>query len=193
VSRKELAVIPPVFLCTEEGIQVYYVTAMRKRTENIIVILVIGSILVALLVPLLGDPRVYRIDKSIDANSGDLRVQVYICSLQTKSYVESTPFSREVRRLGIPLVENRMWRPVSTRCLTRGRHITYTYRRTIRQCDELMEMFDHGNVPDENRRIILQNILAALQSEKGGKLSAIDAELNSLAERVYRGKVRVRP
>lgn len=156
---------------------------MTTRTENLILTLCIGLILVALLVPLLADPRLYRIDKSIDANSGDLRVQVHICSVQTKSYVRSTPFSQEVRRLGIPIAENRMWRTVSTRCLKRGRHIFYTYRRTIRQCDELMEMFDQRNVPDEDRRIILQNVLAALQSELGRKLSAIDAELHSLAER----------
>ena len=163
---------------------------MRIRAENVIVSLSIGLVLVALLVPLLGDPRLYRIDKYIDANSGDLRVQVYICSLQAESYVKSTPFSKEVRRLGIPIAENRMWRPVSTRCLRGGRHIHYTYRKTIRKCDELMEMFDQRNVPDEDRRIILQNVLAALQSERGRKLSAIDAELNSLAERVRKTPTR---
>jgi hypothetical protein len=156
---------------------------MTKRTENLILALGIGLVLVFLLVPLLSSPWLYRIDKSIDANSGDRRVQVHMCTLQTKSYVESTPFSQEVRRLGIPIAENRMWRTVSTRCLRRGRHIHYTYRRTIRKCDELMEMFDQGNVPDEDRRVIIQNILAALQSEMGEKLSAIDAELHSLAER----------
>lgn len=157
---------------------------MRIRAKPIIIVLSV-AILLALLPPLLGNPRLFRIDKDIDANTGDVRVQVYICSLQTKSEIEMTPFSQEVRRLSIPVLENRVWRRVGRKLLTRT-YICPTYRSTIRQCNTLMEMFDYGHVSDEDRRVILQKILMALQSENGRELREIDAELNALAEEVYK-------
>ena len=115
---------------------------------------------------LLGVPRVFSINKDFDLNSGDEGVYVYVCFLKIKDEIHTTPFSREIRRLGIAVPQERKWILTSMKLLRliTKRYICPIYVGTPAECNFLTGLFDYGDVPDENRRIILQEILTILQT-----------------------------
>ena len=92
---------------------------MRKRTYFII--LSIPTILITLIILrcaiLRNHPDFFSLyinHYDIDINSGDGRHQIYICSFRVKNQIHQTTFSQEVRRLGIPVSEKRIWKCFST-------------------------------------------------------------------------------
>jgi hypothetical protein len=115
---------------------------------------------------LLGVPRVFSINRDFDLNSGDVRYYTYVCFLKINEDIQTTPFSQEVRRLGIDVPQERKWMPTHTKLFTilRKIYINYVYGGTPTKCNFLITVFDEVNVPDENRHIILQEIITILQS-----------------------------
>ncbi|HUT45411.1 MAG TPA: hypothetical protein VMX36_03965 [Sedimentisphaerales bacterium] len=80
---------------------------MRVRAKHIVLGVIIFAAVSLGTYPLLKHPRVFSICKDIDLNSGDVREQINACFLRIKDEVQTTPFSREVRRLGIAVPEER--------------------------------------------------------------------------------------
>lgn len=155
---------------------------------------VIGLIVLPLLVMfadyLLGVPRVFSINKDFDLNSGDERVYVYVCFLKIKDKIQTTPFSQEVRRLGINIPQERKWVGTSTKLLRliSKKFIYYVYGGTPTQCNLLIWLFDYGNVPDEYRRIILQQIVTILQSGDRKAPFIITEKISDEAEKIFKAK-----
>ena len=100
----------------------------------------------------------------IDVNSGDLRLQDYLFSFKIMDEIRETPFSLEVRRLGIPVGENRKWERATTGTLTR--HLSHQYSYAIGYCIQLVHILDSSNTPEKERIAILQKVLTYLQAEK---------------------------
>jgi hypothetical protein len=130
-------------------------------------------------------PRVFSINTDIDVNSGDTRLRMYICFLQIKHEIQTTPFSQEVRRLAIDVRQERKWMPTHTTLLS-YRRIDYVYGGTPGQCKFLIKIFNDGNVPDEERRVIIERILTILQSGDRRAAAMVEDEVQALAERVYK-------
>lgn len=139
---------------------------------------------------LLGFPHIFSINRGLDLNSGDERVYVYVCFLKIKDDIKTTPFSREVRRLGIAVPQERKWIGTHTKLFTilRKIDIYYVYGGTPTQCNFLIWLFDYGNVPDDNRRIILQQIFTILQSGDRKAPSIITEKISDEAEKVFKAK-----
>jgi len=137
----------------------------------------------------LGVPRIFSINKDFDLNSGDERVYVYVCFLKIKDKIHVTPFSQEVRRLGIAVPKERKWVSTSTKLqrLITKRYICSIYGCIPADCNFLIWLFDKGNLSDENRRIILQKFLTILQSGDHRNVPrVITEELQAEAEKVYK-------
>ena len=161
---------------------------MKIKIRYFIISLVALLLLVLLVVCvyfLLGVPRVFSINSDFDLNSGDERVQIYACFLKIKDEIKTTPFSQEVRRLGIDVPKDRKWVRTYTKLLI-NKHINYAYGGIPAGCNFLIKMFDDRNVSDENRRIILQRIITILQSGDRNVPRMIEDELPAIAEKVYK-------
>jgi hypothetical protein len=78
---------------------------------------------------LLGFPRVFSINSDFDLNSGDVRDYTYVCFLKINEEIQTTPFSQEVRRLGIDVPQERKWVGTYTKLFTilRKIYICYVY------------------------------------------------------------------
>lgn len=139
---------------------------MKIKIRHLLFILVVLLLLVVCVDFLLGFPRVFSINTDFDLNSGDERVYVYVCFLKIKDEIQTTPFSQEVRRIGIDVPQERKWVGTSTKLLRliTKRYICPVYGGVPAECNFLIKVFDMVNVSDENRRIILQEIITILQS-----------------------------
>lgn len=134
---------------------------MRKATHLIIWGIVI--ILIILLgLPLTGLPFIYSRNTDVDINSGDVRKRTILFTFIVKEEIEQTPFSREVRRLGIPINVNRKWEHASTSALTM--HGTARYDSSCRRCITIVAIFNDIDMPDNERTTILQSVLTCLQT-----------------------------
>jgi hypothetical protein len=161
---------------------------MRMRIIYLILIIVV---LVLLLLGvckefLLGFPRVYSINMDFDLNSGDVRWYTYACFLKIKDEIKTTQFSKEVRRLGIDVPQERKWAPTYTKFLI-NKDVLYVYGQTPGDCNYLIKLFDKGNVSDEDRRIILQKFITILQTGDHRNVPRMIAEeVQSEVEKVYK-------
>jgi len=66
--------------------------------------------------------------------------------------------------------------------------IYYVYGGTPTQCNLLIWLFDYGNVPDEYRRIILQQIVTILQSGDRKAPFIITEKISDEAEKIFKAK-----
>ena len=147
---------------------------MKKRTR--FVILSVSLILIILLLLLLsGHSTVYSRYGDIDINSGDLRWQTYLFSLLIKEEIQETDFSREVRRLGIPVGEDRIWEHCIMITLIRRRG--YQYGGTVVDLAELINILDFTDTSDQDRIAILHRTLTALRKGNCREISRLRQEL----------------
>jgi len=128
-----------------------------------------------LLLPLSGRPFVYSSIGDIDINSGDLRWQTYLFSLLIKEEIQETYFSREVRRLGIPVGQDRIWEHRIMITLFRRRG--YQYGGTVVDLAELINILNSTDTSDQDRIAILQRALTALQKGNCREISRLRREL----------------
>ena len=135
---------------------------MRIKARRIVLSIIILSILLLGMYPLLGHPRVFSIKDDCDINSGDVRRQIYVCFFRIKNEIHETAFSREVRRLGILVGEERIWKSTYKKVLT-IKCIYIPFGGTIAKCNFLIEMFDVAKVSDQDRLEILERVFISLQ------------------------------
>ncbi len=122
----------------------------------------------------------YWVHRDVDVNTGDIRTQSYVCLVRVRDEIEASPFSQEVRRLGIGVGKERVWKRAGTRLPGRG-FVCFRYGGAVANCDFLVRLLDGVETPDEGRRVILQSVLTSLQA---GDLAAIDKQLQALAEKL---------
>jgi hypothetical protein len=160
---------------------------MKIKIRYLLFILVALLLLVVCVEFLLGFPRVFSINSDFDLNSGDERVYTYVCLLKIKEEIQTTPFSQEVRRLGIDVPPERKWVGTSTKLFTILRiiHICYVYGGTPGECNFLIAMFDQVNLPDEKRRVILQKLMKILETADQRNVSImITKEIQAESEKI---------
>ncbi len=149
---------------------------------------ILGILLIVTLSTLFSfsSPWIIRIYESVDVNSGDICRQTYVCGLQIRDAVRITPFSREVRRLGLYPHEAPHWEVMHTR-FGHKRPSSNKYHAAIEGCNGLIEYFDVLALPDESRKSIVQE---ALQNLETGQFAGIDRQAILLLDRyqVERGK-----
>lgn len=158
---------------------------MRIRPRHIILGIIIFAAAFFGIYPSLANPRVFSICQDIDLNSGDIQEQINVCFVRIKDEVQTTPFSREVRRLGIVVPQERRWVRAYTKVLTIA-CIFHLYGETFSQCNSVMRMFEDGHIPDEERLIIVKRILTNWQSKDPRDLHKVNEELEATAEKVYK-------
>lgn len=139
---------------------------MKIKIRYFVISIVVLLLFVVCVDYLLGFPRVFSINKEFDLNSGDERVYVYVCFLKIKDEIHATPFSQEVRRLGIAVPQERKWVGTSTKLLRfiSKKYIYYAYGAVPTKCNFLIWLFDYGDIQDDNRRIILEKFVTILQT-----------------------------
>jgi len=153
---------------------------MKPKTRHIT--LSFAAILLVILGAwaLLPTAGIYRVHRDVDVNTGDIRKQSYVCFARVKDEIETSPFSQEIRRLGIGVDKERVWKRAGTRLPGRG-FVCFRYGGAVANCDLLVRLLDGVETPDEDRRVILQGVLTSLQT---GDLAAIDKQLQALAEKL---------
>lgn len=137
---------------------------MKPRAAWITCAVAVLAVVLLCLWPLLGRSWFFVKYADIDLNSGDLRHQVRVCSLVVSTRIEESPLSREVRRLGIPVPANRAWRHAFEGRLVRGVCVDYWYGSVYVQIHTLLSLLDQTKTPDEERRVILTELMTSLQT-----------------------------
>lgn len=157
--------------------------AGRRAVHGAMWTVAVFGLLVGIFV-LLVHPRVFGTNTYMDVNSGDIRMETTFCGLRIWNYVRKTPFSREVRRLGIPIVDDPIWRLARTEeALVMGTHSHGRLDRVRYDLELLTRMFAHGDLPDQERLVILEGLLESLKKQKlGGEISD---RIKALEDNVY--------
>ncbi len=153
---------------------------MKNKTRRITISIVILVVLVCLMYLLLRHPRAYSIIGDVDINSGDVRTQKYVCLVRIKNEINTTRFSREVRRLGIEIPEDHLWERIRTEEGLVSKKINYRYADALTDCIQATLAFEINNVPDEKRKVILKEMLENLRD---GKLNEIKEQLKALKDK----------
>lgn len=127
------------------------------------------------LIPFLNSPRFFCTYKDFDLNSGDIRKSSFLCSLLINEKIQKTPFSRELRRLGMPVSEKRKWKRFSMKLPNVGSRTYVEYRGAgaIHTCLGLPIVFDEFEISNEKRRIVLQKALLFLQEEQYDEINKL--------------------
>jgi len=146
-------------------------------------IVILALLLTGILV-LLVHPSAVTTNTYIDANSGDVRVETAVFGLRVRDRTKVTRFSREVRRLGIAVPQNRAWQPVLTeKGLLMGTHIDYSLGGVPDLLGWIVELFERERVSDQERLVVLERILGTLRNEKSDRGDITD-ELTVLSRKV---------
>lgn len=102
----------------------------------------------------------------IDINSGDVRGVRPTADGSSRYGIHESELSKEVRRLGIPIPDQREWVPIGGASGLGGMHVDYIYSRWLRTTRVLLDLLDKVNAPDEERRAVLQRLMTSLRTEK---------------------------
>ncbi len=157
----------------------------RRLVHGALWIVILGLLLIGILI-LLVHPRVFNTNTYIDANSGDLRVETTVCGLRVWDRIRTTPFSREVRRLDIPTPKDRAWQlALKEKGLLGGGHTHSILGRVVVDLESLMRIFAHGEVADQERRVILQKILVSFKDSRLA-IGEVRDQVKAMENKVYK-------
>lgn len=104
----------------------------------------------------------------MDINSGDLRGLKPRLEPGDRYVVFESRLSREVRRLGIPIPQERRWR-VLGRVPDGGVQIMNPYASLLPAVDMVLMQLDKVRVGDEERRETLETLMIYLRTEKASE------------------------
>jgi len=151
------------------------------------------AVIVLSLLPLLGHPWVFHTLTLIDVNSGDTLLQTYVCGFQVGEEVQTTPFSREVRRIGVPISGTPRWERVRMDVFIR-RPVSYRYSSAVSKCNFLIELLQVLDLTETERLPIIEMALHELQSQNVKGLDALlDRYGDQLSGRRINGHVEGQP
>jgi hypothetical protein len=151
---------------------------MRKKTRRIVIGITVFVVILCLMYPILLHRRAYSIIEDVDVNSGDVRTRKYIFLLRVKNEINATRFSHEVHRVGIDVPEDRIWKRIRTEEGLLSKKINYKYADAVADCISAKLALEFGDIPDEKRKVILQEMLENLRA---GKLDEIKDQVKTLS------------
>ena len=153
----------------------------NTKIKALHVVLGVNVIFIALLVVLFFKYRpvelTYKeIINEVDINSGDIRYTKYVDGICKKDVIRTTEFSDEIRRLGIDIPENRVWRQLNNTKIWEYRKWGSTKKHGTMQHSDTLHGFmqdyrnsvwllKETNALDQERKEFLQEILKNLQAE----------------------------
>ena len=154
-----------------------------KPWHSALQVVVLTLLLTGILV-LLVHPRAVNTNTYIDANSGDLRIETTVFGFCIRDTIKVTPFSQEVRRLGIAIQQDRHWRPVLTEeGLLMGSHTDCRLGGVPDLLGWIVSLFERGRVSDQERLVVGERILGILKNEESDRADITD-ELTVLSKKV---------
>ncbi len=107
-------------------------------------------------------PWIFEKRTAIDVHSGDVRTQIRVLGIECREQVRTSVFSREVRRLGIEIPEERMWTDMYYHSLM-GRVFASRYAPALHHSVLIVDLLDRMKASDEDRRIIVERVLRHLR------------------------------
>jgi hypothetical protein len=112
-------------------------------------------------------PRYFGpVGEEIDFNSGDLRWTRAVTDYPPRYEIYETGLSRELRRLGIPIPEQRRW--VHTSSWSSGAMFADTFRgHVLPRALDLLKILEEVNASDEQRRDVLQRLMTTWRGDGG--------------------------
>jgi hypothetical protein len=132
-----------------------------------VVILVISAVAAAILVCMQPDLTlacVYGAYDDIDVHSADTRHRVHMFCVRTSSEIRQSLLSQEAHRLGIAIPTPRVWKLANARYLRR--HADCPYGVLLKSGDTLVDAFVKARTADDERRIIVNEFLMSLRTER---------------------------
>ncbi len=105
------------------------------------------------------------IGRDIDINSGDFRGLRPTLDAAHQYVIYESKLSKEVRRLGIPIPEERRWK-VAGRRSAGGMDVYYVYESLPSVIHALMTTLDEADAPDEERRDVLERFMMSLRTDR---------------------------
>ena len=144
----------------------------------IIILLILGILL------MLVHPRVFSNNTYIDTNSGDIRKETTFFGLRVWDRIITTRFSREVRRLGISAPKGRAWQlGFEQKGKLMGRLNDLRFGYVAVKLELLMGTIAHGELTDQELRVILQRVLASLNDSQLA-MREISAQLDEMERKI---------
>ncbi len=137
---------------------------MKVSQAWILSVAIMFGILVFSVWTLLEQPWLFLSTRDVDICNGDTRDQVRVCSLVVQTRIQESALSREVRRLGIGIPQTRTWKRAFEGRLVNTIQTDYYHGSALMWCDTLVHILDQAKAPDDERRIILEKLMATLQT-----------------------------
>jgi len=105
--------------------------------------------------------------REIDINSGDVRGSRYRDDGSAHYGIYESELSKEVRRLGIPVPEQRDWWIIhgSSGGLG-GMHVDPVYGNLLPTARRLLDRLDEVNAPNDERRDVLERFMTSLRNDR---------------------------
>ena len=134
---------------------------MKKKRVFLILFSIVFVFLLLIILEFEGImPNITESKGLIDLNSGECRYQRYVFSLKVKDKITATPFSEEVRRLGIEIPNERIWKYMSGRYFRLSAHvISDGYYSVNAKFSKLLLIFEMYNIPDNERIAAIEEVL----------------------------------
>ena len=105
-----------------------------------------------------------RVDQYVDLNSLENRKQTYVFNILIEDKIEKTELSKEVRRLGISVPDERIWERWGSFSLFGGPGGNL-YTEALTNFNSLLRAFEFFDIPDKERVEFMQKTLKCLQSD----------------------------
>lgn len=135
---------------------------MKKRYRYAILgLLLVFTIILSFKPSILKDVSYYFYWSAnyFDINSGMTKSETYILIIPIKSVIKETPFSEEIKRLGIEIPEEHIWKRISaTEQNSRDGTVTF-YSTILSDSKMLIVILDACNAPENVRIDILKEVL----------------------------------
>ncbi len=105
--------------------------------------------------------------REIDINSGDVRGTRYCTDGSSHYGIYESELSKEIRRLGMAIAEQRDWRPLTGASGgSGGMYIDSGYANFLPTARKLLEELDKAGATDDKRRDVLERLMTSLRTER---------------------------
>jgi len=118
----------------------------------------------------------------MDRNSGDTRGVMPTADGSPRYEIRESDLSKEVRRLGIPIPDQRDWVLIHV-APGPGMKVTPTYSWFLREARQLLDTLDKVKASDEEHRAILERLMTGLRTDEWYSYAGVHALILEVADR----------
>ena len=163
---------------------------MKQKGSFLILLLAVIVVLILIMLDFKGiTPNITEYKAFVDLNSGDTRYQRFIFSLKVKDKIRKTLFSEEVRRLGIDIPNERIWKFKSGKYFRfSSTKISDGYSIVTPKLNKLLLVFKVYNIPDNERIVIIKEVLECWKTIEPNKVYKALDDIIDKYENKYKEK-----